>query len=444
MTNTPSTRNEKRSAVNSGARSRASGGGSGKKRIRSRHRQSLPNLQPTQNGTRSASRSERNPCSAKSVLSSALDGARRSPSLGRQSGGGKRRQSIPLAPVGSMEKRKRAGRCGKPEYGWVTAAADHQCNRCPRGVAHSADERLCTACHRGAEEEGFTHLGVQRVRTAEQLVASLPDVEGDPPARMMRSYHPKVGDCLCRRKDCLIHILTKREKKGSQNQKIRLKCVSPHPASGTGPNKRCGRWYSVVADKGGGGKWKSAGVEKGADSRVDEVLCSACFRKEIRGRCCSTSPRATQDGGGFGVVDSSTSSQAQAHGRVDDAGARLDSQPTGRGVSTDEASVTVSAQARAPRVKAASVVRSRVEEAVKKGGVLYCKDVAEWLRAERARLEEDEMKVTSARDKVKQMFHSIARSSGCNARVVDIERGTLLVPERSPRRGCCWARREVE
>lgn len=101
-------------------------------------------------------------------------------------------------PVGSKEKRSCSGKCGKPESGWVTAAGGHQ------WVVHLADERLCTACHRRPDEEGFTQ---RRVRTATHVVADLPDIEEGPPASVLRSYHPKFGDCLCHRNNCLIHTL---------------------------------------------------------------------------------------------------------------------------------------------------------------------------------------------------------------------------------------------
>ena len=94
--------------------------------------------------------------------------------------------------------------------------------------------------------------------------------------------------------------------------------------------------------------------------------------------------------------------------------------PASGGASTDEGSGVGAAEARVRKVKAASIVRSRVEGSVKGGEILYWKDVAEWLTAERAKLGEDELQDKCIREKVKQMFDSVGRSPGCNARVVGI------------------------
>ena len=95
------------------------------------------------------------------------------------------------------------------------------------------------------------------------------------------------------------------------------------------------------------------------------------------------------------------------------------------------------------KVKAASVVRSRVERSVNGGEVVYWKDVAEWLTVERARLGEDKLKDGSAREKVKQMFDSIvARSPGCNARVVDI-RGNRVAGGSGREKALCLFPKDV-
>lgn len=130
----------------------------------------------------------------------------------------------------------------------MPAAAGHECERCPEGVVHLPDEKLCTACHRSADEKGFTHLGEKRVDSAAKVLAELSEPDA---ASAVRSYHPKVADCLCRRNDCLIQILTQREKKGSPKACLECKNSYPsNPSKGRRRSRGCGRWYPVVASEG--------------------------------------------------------------------------------------------------------------------------------------------------------------------------------------------------
>jgi len=340
---------------------------------------------------------------------------------GPKTRGGKRREST----VGSAGKTSRRGLCGKSECGWVPTAPGRHCNRCPKGRVHEAEARLCTACHQPADENGFTHLKVGHIASASSLLGDLTKAESGEISTMLCTYHPEHGQCLCWRDGCLISLLGLKGNKEKEKEKEEAEpgcqgCPYKPPPNGGG-RKSQRRMYTVAGNEGCGGA--------GASTRGAGVLCQACFSKRRR----SSSTRAP-GGGGSGVAETSTSSQAPANGGADEAG---------KGASTGEDSGITTAQARVRKVKAASVVRSRVERSVNGGEVVYWKDVAEWLTVERARLGEDKLKDGSAREKVKQMFDSIvARSPGCNARVVDI-RGNRVAGGSGREKALCLFPKDV-
>ncbi|CAB1108513.1 unnamed protein product [Ectocarpus sp. CCAP 1310/34] len=422
---TPRKKTGKRAPVNSGARVRGSGGGSGRKRVRSRARisvgtkQSQSRLQTQveerlatadldkEHGEQLAKAEEESRRRRKRLPDEACAEARQNapgPASGlrRQSLGGKSRQ------VGSTETQGRAMPCRKPVCGWVTTTPGHQCNKCPEGVTHWAEDRLCTACHRPPSERGFVHLHVKRIDSARSLLADLPSGEAGVVA-MLRQFNPQPGGCLCQRDGCLMARLGRHEK-----NKATHTCQGPGdnmPCSVSGVKKKQGRWYSVSGDEEGGRVRVSAGG--------GGMVCQACNQRRARERKKSLSVRQPGDGGS-GVAGASSSSQAPAIGRADVVGSSTQRTRTGKGASTDEGSGIATGRALGRHVKAASIVRSRVEGSVKGGEILFWKDVAKWLTAERAKLGEERLQGGSVREKVKQMFDSIGRSSDCNARVVDI------------------------
>jgi len=122
--------------------------------------------------------------------------------LRRRSRGGARRQSAPGRLVESVQKRSRNCKNRGRGCGWVSDAVGGPCGRCPAGVVHSPGERLCTACHREPDGEGFTHLGENRVVSAIEVVSEVRKPGNAPSAGALESYLPTAGDCLCLREDC--------------------------------------------------------------------------------------------------------------------------------------------------------------------------------------------------------------------------------------------------
>ena len=287
-------------------------------------------------------------------------------------------------------------------------APGRQCNRCSAGRVHWAEDRLCTACHEPADEEGFRHLYDKRIGAARFLLGNLEQAEAGGIAAMLRTYHPEAGQCLCQRDGCLISLL-------GREGKHKPICQGPgdnKPCKGRGGRNVKRRTYVVAGDDECG--------DAGTSARGSAVLCQVCYEQRRRDRRKSQSTLAPGDGGS-GLAEAPISSQAPAGGGADVVGASTQRQGTGGGASTSEGSGLPTAKARVRKVKAASIVRSRVERSVGGGEIVYWKDVAEWLRAERLRLGEDKLEDGSVREKVKQMFDSIvARSRGCNAIVVDI------------------------
>ena len=89
---------------------------------------------------------------------------------------------------------------------------------CPTGMAHLPGREVVhrMICRRLADEKGFMHLGGKRVAWAMEAMVELTYSEALPSATALRSYCPKVAHCLYPREDCIIHILTQREKKRSR------------------------------------------------------------------------------------------------------------------------------------------------------------------------------------------------------------------------------------
>ena len=305
----------KRVALNSGARQKGSGGRSGKKRIRSRPRSSFGNLQPQVEERLSAAeyheqqtkarteyllcRESGNAAADAEVRQKAVSAGPASGLRRRTSGGGKRRQSTD----GSTDK-SRTKMCGKPECGWVPTAVGRPCKLCPGGVVHSSGEKLCTACHQPADENGFTHLHGTRVGSALSLLGNLQRAEAGGVEAVLRTYHPEPGQCLCQRDGCLISRLGQHEK---QEAKIRCQdCGSEKSCKGGGARKVKGRWYPVAGDEGS----EPAGASKGGAG----VLCQACDAARRRLRRKSTSAPAPAGGGSGVVAEASSSSQGLAMG----------------------------------------------------------------------------------------------------------------------------------
>ena len=110
-------------------------------------------------------------------------------------------------------------------------------------MVHLPDEKMCTACHRLADEKGFTHLGGKRVASAVEAMVEHRKADRVPSATALRSYNPKLNHCLCQREDCIIHILAQCEK--NKTQKKCLQCGGTHP----------GRPGAGAGAVGGGTRW---------------------------------------------------------------------------------------------------------------------------------------------------------------------------------------------
>ena len=151
----------------------------------------------------------------------------------------------------------------------------------------------------------------------------------------------------------------------------------------------------MVAAEGVEGRWKSAGAEKSSGTlRAGCFLCSSCVAE---GTTSSATPART----GADVVGAVNAGTDTAATRAPAGGAA--------GVG-----------ARDVPVKAATVVLSRVKDAVGRGEVLYWKDVAGWLEAERENRGDGRLTADSVRFRVRQMFDGIARMLEGKAREVNV------------------------
>eukprot|EP00752_Nemacystus_decipiens_P012147 g10766.t1 len=167
-------------------------------------------------------------------------------------------------------------------------------------------------------------------------------------------------------------------------------CGYTKPSKDGGKTKAKRRFYSVAADEGSRGAGAATGGAR--------AFCQVCHEKRRRERTKSPSAPSPGDGG-RGAADAATSHKAPANG-----GATF-RVPARRGKGqTGEQPQTRVLQCDGPyantKVKAAAVMRSRVEGSVKGGEIVCWQDAAQWPTAERAKVGEEKMQAGSAQKKV--------------------------------------------
>lgn len=235
---------------------------------------------------------------------------------------------------------------------------------CPGGTVHAAGEKLCSACHRPADDDTtFVHLSQDRVRRAAGFVVQLRGTGKLPPV-LVNDFLPSSA-CLCRRADCFYAFLADLEK--SIERRVCVDC------GGTNARRKPTRWYRLAAEDDKDNERGVAGLF-GAGS----WCCRACYARRR----------------GNNKNNSTTTSQAP---------------PVRNNVAPDAAAVVVSGM---PTEKAAVRVRYMVERALGHGQIVFWEDAAGWLEDERAKDGyEKRLTTTYKRRVMKSMFHSIVNKN---------------------------------
>ena len=118
-----------------------------------------------------------------------------------------RRLSAPaVLSVCQPTSKKRRKACERMECGWVTDHPGTECSKCPGSVVHSHDDKLCSACHRSPNDDGFRHLRADRLGRAVDFVAAWRQGQKTLPSALVRDLRPS-NDCLCARPDCFLRQL---------------------------------------------------------------------------------------------------------------------------------------------------------------------------------------------------------------------------------------------
>lgn len=180
------------------------------------------------------------------------------------------RPTLPRVEPQAVQREKRTRRmlCGlqSRDCGWVTPDPGVKCNKCPGDVVHSAEEKLCAACHRSAgESKTFVHLREVLLRRAVGFVVQLRDTGRLPPV-LVNGFLPSSA-CLCRRADCFHAFLKDLEE--SRRKRICVGC------GGSYSGRKKTKWYLVATEDEDDG-----GEEGGAAGllRAGSWCCRACFQ----------------------------------------------------------------------------------------------------------------------------------------------------------------------
>lgn len=273
-----------------------------------------------------------------------------------------RRLSAPaVLPVGQPTGKKRKKACGRQACGWVTHYPGTECSTCPGSVVHSADETLCSVCHRLPDDEGFTHLRADRLGRAVTFVAALRQGDKTLPLAIVRDFSPSK-DCLCQRPDCFLAYFAEKERKAEFRQCSKCKYRKS--------DKSRVRWYPMDA----AGDHVAEGNAMVSDG---DWWCGRCYQSRLNDMKRDDKP------------------PEQAANK-----------PCGSG---DEAPTLL---------EPLSTVRRMVDHVLGRGEILCWQDVAGWLAAERAKVGMEEITGKYARSIVLDLFTGMDADPDSKSRLV--------------------------